>query len=222
MLEERLVTLKKELITYAGLVESMVEKSMAGLLKADREALKEVMDKDEPRANRFDLEMDEMCTSLIAQFQPRAKNLRVILMVLKMSSDLERMGDHAVNIAESGAFLIERPSVKPLVDLPEMGKLTILMLRDSINSFINEDAVLAKSVCERDNTVDALRTKIVTELSVLMGRDPSAVERSLHLLRISGNLERIADLSTNICEDVLFMVQGRVIKHHAEEMQEGR
>jgi phosphate transport system protein len=219
MLEEKLVILKRELITYASLVESMVDKSLAGLQKKDASLFNEVLVKDEPAANQFDIELDEMCTNLIAQYQPRAKNLRIILMVLKMSNDLERMGDHAVNIVESGEFLITRPAVKPLIDIPKMGELTAAMLRDGINSFINEDGKLAKSVCERDNIIDGLKDKIHEELIAIMSRDPSSVERSLHLMRIADNLERIADLSTNICEDVLFMAEGRVIKHHHEEGQ---
>ena len=216
MLEEKLVALKKELIEYASLVESMVGKSINGLTGKNREMLLEVIEKDEPRANNYEIELDELCTNLIAQFQPRAKNLRVILMALKMSSDLERMGDHSVNIVESSIYLIERPAVKPLIDIPEMGRLTMKMLNDSINSFVNENASLAKTVCRSDSLVDDLKNKITGELSAIMSADPASIGRSLHLLRIAGNLERIADLSTNICEDVLFMVEGRVIKHHHE------
>jgi len=134
-----------------------------------------------------------------------------------MNNDLERMGDHAVNIAESSLFLIERPPVKPLIDIPNMAKVTMEMLRNSINSFINENAKLAKTVCERDYIVDGLRDQILRELITFMSSDPSTIERSIHLMRISSNLERIADLSTNICEDVIFMVEGRVIKHHKEK-----
>jgi phosphate transport system protein len=217
MLDEKLIVLKKQIIEYSGIVESMVEKSIKGLLEKDKNLLAEVIDKEEPNANRFDLEMDELCTSLIAQYQPKAKNLRIILMALKMSTDFERMADHAVNIAESGLFLIERPLVKPLVDIPKLGNLTVQMLKDGINSFLEEDTALAKSVCVRDSEADDLKDKITSELTDKMTEDPSTVKRALHLLRISGNLERIADLSTNICEEVLYMSQGRIIKHHAEE-----
>ena len=217
MLEEKLVNLKKELIEYAGLVESMVEKSVKGLLVRERTVLLEVIEKDEPKANACDIEMDELCANLIAQYQPKAKNLRLILMALKMSNDLERMGDHAVNIVESAMYLIERQQIKPLIDIPKMGDYSTKMLKDSINSFINEDGALAKSVCAMDDSVDGLKDKVLMELEALMKSDPAMIERSLHLLRISGNLERIADLSTNICEDVMYLVEGRVIKHHNEE-----
>jgi phosphate transport system protein len=220
MLEERMISLKKRLIEYASLVESMVNKSLAGLQNKDKTLLTEVLQNDEPLANNFDIELDATCTNLIAQYQPQARNLRILLMILRMSTDLERMGDHAVNIVESSLFLIERQPVKPLVDLPKMGEITRDMLKDGINSFINEDAPLAKTVCERDNLVDDLKDKINFDLMAIMSKDPATIERSLHLLRIAGNLERIADLSTNICEDVMYMVEGRVIKHHLYETQD--
>ena len=163
----------------------------------------------------MEIEIDEYCTTLIAQFEPKAKDLRVILMGSKMCNDLERMGDHAVNIAESVQFIIERPLVKPLLDIPRMAEITIKMLKDSTDAFINEDVGLARNVCERDNTVDDLKDQILRELITFMTSDTTTIERSLHLLRISGNLERIADLSTNICEGIIFTTKGKVIKHHA-------
>lgn len=219
MLEEKLIGLKKELIDYAMLVETMVAKSVSGLLKRDKTALLEVMEKEETKANAFEIEMDELCTNLIAQFQPKGKSLRMILMAMKMSNDLERMGDHAVNIVESALYLVDRPQVKPLIDIPIMGEYTTKMLKEGISAFINEDADKAKSVCMMDDRVDDLKDKILKELTELMSADPATIERSLHLLRISGNLERIADLSTNICEDVMYLVEGRVIKHHKDEEQ---
>ncbi|OGS17003.1 MAG: phosphate transport system regulatory protein PhoU [Elusimicrobia bacterium RIFOXYA2_FULL_50_26] len=217
MLAERLLSLKKQLVEYSGVIESMVGKSMKGLLLKNKAFLVEVIEQDEPKVNELEVEVDELCTNMIAQYQPRAKDLRMILMALKMNNDLERMGDHAVNIAESGLYLIERPQVKPFKDIPLMSEAVMSMLKDCIDAFVNGDAQLAKSVCERDNVVDDFKDKILAELVHIMNVDPSAIERSLHLLRISGNLERIADLSTNIGEEVMFMVEGRVIKHHHKE-----
>lgn len=217
MLPQKITAIKKQLIDYAALVERMIERSIEGLLRRENELLQQVMEKDEPRANNIEIELDELCTVLIAQFEPKAKDLRTILMILKMNNDLERMGDHAVNIAQSSLFLIQRPPVKPLIDIPNMARTSMEMLRDGINSFVNEDARLAKTVCEKDSIVDGLRDQILRELITFMSSDPSTIERSIHLMRISSNLERIADLSTNICEDVIFMVEGRVIKHHKEE-----
>jgi len=214
MLEERMLSLKREIVQYAGLVEAMIDKAINGLLQRRRDVLAEVIERDEPRANTLEIEMDNLCTALIAQYEPKARDLRTILMVLKMSSDFERMGDHAVNIAESGIYLMDHAPVKPYIDIPRMAEVTIGMLRDSITAFVNEDAVLAKSVCERDSIVDDLRIQILRELITYMASDATTIERALHLIRVSGNLERIADLATNACEDVIFMVEGRVIKHH--------
>ena len=144
MLEVKINDIKRELTIFATLVEHMIEKSIKGLLDKKRELLLEVLENDEPKANSLELELDELCTTLIAQFEPKAKDLRTILMIAKMSNDLERMGDHAVNIAESSLFLIERPLVKPMLDIPRMAELTTKMLRDSIDSFINEDTTLQR------------------------------------------------------------------------------
>jgi phosphate transport system protein len=217
MLEEKVALLKRELIEFASLVEGMIDKSVKGLLRRDRKALLEVVEQDEPRANKLEIDLDERCTTMIAQYQPKARDLRTILMILSMNTDLERIGDHAVNIAEDSLYLIERSVVKPLIDIPRMMEEVTAMVRDSIFSFINEDAQLAKAVCERDSVVDGLANQVLRELITYMSADPTTIERALHLLSISGNLERIADLSTNIGEDVIFIVEGLVIKHHCQE-----
>ena len=138
-----------------------------------------------------------------------------------MNSDLERIADHGVNIAEKALFLVERPPVKPLIDLPRMAEIALGMLKDSISSFINEDDRLAQEVLQRDNIVDAFTDQILRELITFMSSDPGTIERSLNLIMVSRNLERIADLATNIGEDVVFMVEGKVVKHtHQEEESE--
>lgn len=219
MLEEKIIELKKELIDFATLVENMIMKSVKGLIKRERAYLLEVIEKQEPEANNFEIRLDELCTHMIAQYQPMAKDLRTILMVYKMNSDIERMGDHAVNISESGLYLISKRPVKPLIDIPRMADETVKNVEDTIKSFINEDAGLAQSVCEHDSVIDALHNQIFRELVAFMTSESGTIERSLHLVRISSNLERIADLCTNICEDVIFMVEGRVIKHHIEDYE---
>ena len=215
MLEEtKLIQLKKELMEFATLIESMVDMSIQGLIERKSELLDEVIHREELKANAFEIDLDEKCVSIIAQHQPAGKSLRTILMVLHINSTLERIGDHAVTIAESGIFLIEKPSMKPLLDIPRMAHVVECMIKDSINSFINEAPDLASSVCERDNIVDSLRNQILRELITFMISDPTTIERALQLMKISSNLERIADLTTNICEDVIYMVRGQVIKHH--------
>ncbi|KPK62541.1 hypothetical protein AMJ83_10525 [candidate division WOR_3 bacterium SM23_42] len=217
LLDEKINTLKKTLIAYAELIQSMVEKSIKGLLEKNETLLKQVIEKDEPRANDYEIEIDEICTTLIVTLQPKAIDLRTILMIMKMNNDLERIGDHAVNISQSAFTLIDQPLVKPLIDIPRMADEAKHMINDAITSFINKDSHLAKTVCERDSVVDSLRNQIIRELITYMITDASTIERALHLLNISKNLERIADLSTNICEDVIFLVDARVIKHHHEE-----
>jgi len=217
MLAEKLTDLKKDLVEYAALIEVMVEDGIQGLLQKDADKLQNILTKYEPKANLKDIEMEERCITLIAQYQPKAKDLRTILMVLEINRDLERMGDHAVNIAQSALYLIERPNVKPLLDIPRMSEIVNGMLHDSINAFIQEDALLAKNVCERDDQVDELRGQILRELITYMSADVSTIERALHIIRISDNLERVADLTTNIGEEVIFMVEGRVLKHRQEE-----
>jgi phosphate transport system protein len=175
------------------------------------------MEKEEPRANDYDRELDEMCTTLIAQFEPLAKDLRTVIMILKMNKDLERMADHAVNISESSLFLITRPLLKSLNDIQIMAKTASTMLKDSIDAFVSEDVALAKSVCERDTTIDELGDKILEDLTDFIRDEHDGVKRALHLMRIAHNLERIGDLSTNICEEVVYIVEGKDIKHHAED-----
>jgi len=215
--EEKITGLKRELIEYATLVEGMIDKSIKGLVNKDRELLSEVIEKDEPHANDFEIKLDELCTVLIAQYQPKAKGLRTILMSLKINNNLERMGDHAVNIAESALYLIERPTII-MGDITRMAEITTTMLKDSIDSFVNEDAGLAKDVCERDDAVDNLRDLVTRELIKIMCAESESIEPALHVLGVARNLERIADLATNFGEDVIFMVEGKVIKHHREEL----
>lgn len=217
MFEQKIVELKKKILEYAGLVESMIEKSIKGLQTKDEGLLSEVLNVDEDKSNNYEIEIDELCTYIIVQYEPKAIDLRIVLMILKMNNDLERIGDHAVNIAQSAIFLIDKPLVKRLIDIPRMAQEAINMLKDSINSFINEDLVLAKEVCKRDDIVDGLKIQIFRELITYMTSDSKTIERSLALMRITNNLERVSDLSTNICEDVIFMVEGKIIKHHHKE-----
>jgi len=217
MLEEKMIGLRRELIECATHVEGMIDKSIAGLVRKESSLLREVIEKDEPKANETEILIEDLCTTMIAQYEPKAKDLRTILMTMKMNNDLERAGDHAVNIAESSLYIIERPAIKPLLDIPRMAEEAVGMLKDAIEAFIKEDALLAAMVCERDTIVDNLGQQILRELITFMSADPTTIERAMRLLNIARNLERIGDLSTNISEDVIFMVEGRVIKHHKDQ-----
>lgn len=218
MLNEQIYDLKEELVYFSSIVEQMVTNSVSGLLKNSETALKNIIAHEELRVNRIELELEDKCTTLIAQFEPKAKNLRSILMILKMINDFERMGDLAVNISESGLFLLKNNLIlKHLPQLRDLQKKTTEMFKDSVLAFINEDTGLAVKVCESDNSVDNLRDEILKSCIATMKSDPSKIEDYIHFIRITRTLERIADLSTNIAEDVMYMVEGKVIKHHKAE-----
>jgi phosphate transport system protein len=209
--------LKARLAGYGQFVQGMIEKSRRALVSREAGLPREIIDSDEPRANSTEIELEAECTSLIARHQPMARDLRTILMVMGITNDLERIADHAVNIAEAVAEHINGTSLQPHDAVLRMFEETISMVDGAIRSFITEDAGLGQMVCESDNTVDELATSILEGLSATMTSRPATVSENLALLKIAGNLERIADLSTNIGEDVIYMTEGRVIKHHQEE-----
>lgn len=211
--------LKARLVGYGQFVQGMIEKSRQALISRRAQLPREIIDSDEPRANATEIELEAECTSLIARHQPMARDLRTILMVMGITNDLERIADHAVNIAEAVSEHINGTSLQPDDSVLRMFKETISMVDGAIRSFINEDAALGQRVCASDNTVDELATSILEGLSASMTRTPSSVSENLALLKIAGNLERIADLSTNIGEDVIYMTEGRVIKHHQGEQR---
>ena len=209
--------LRSRVTTYARLVEDMIEQCRTSLLDRTTEALNDIVQKKEPRANELEMELEEECTVLIAQHQPMAKELRTILMVLRITNDLERMADHAVNIAEAALECIGLSAARPEGELLRLFDEAILMVDCAVRSFIGASAELGQQVCESDSTVDQLATDILETMSTSMTKDPFTIEQSLCVLKIAANLERIADLSTNIGEDVIYMTEGRVIKHHRGE-----
>ncbi len=213
MLDEKILNLKKRLITYSNHVEIMLEKSISGLLERNEEKLKEVFEDLEPAANKYELEFDENCINAIAKYQPVSKNLRILISIIKISNDLERVADHAVNIARQGLHLIIKPQVKELIDIPKMTQIVREMMKDAIESFVDENVELAEKICKQDDIVDELNITIKKDLAVLMKSDPNVINRSLRLILISINLERIADLTTNICEGVIYLAKGINIKH---------
>ncbi len=202
----------------ASLVEKMVSMAFQGLNSDTRESFDDVQI-FEKRVNQLEIEIENKCTSTIALHQPEAKDLRTILMIYKINNDLERLGDQAVNIAESVINLSFNPVLKQLPELKEMKISTLQMLKESLDAFTNENTDLAKKVCEDDNIVDDFNRSIATHLIVLMKENPQHIEEYLHLLRIAKNLERIADLSTNIAENTTYLVRGKVIKHNYDNPQ---
>jgi phosphate transport system protein len=179
--------------------------------------LKEVAH-DEGQVNDLHIDVDDRCLKLIALHQPTAADLRFIIAALKINSDLERIGDQAVNISQTAARLLEVPQLeRKLLDLPRMADMAQSMLKDSLDAFVKKDVELARSVLERDDAEDQLKSESFHELMRIMQSDASTIERALSLILIARNLERIADHATNIAEDVIFMVHGKDIRHHAED-----
>jgi len=217
VLAEEVTSLKQKLIEYASHVDKMIDKSISGLLDKDEKRLCHVAEVDEPKANNLEVEIEELCTAIIAKFQPTAKDLRTIMMIARMNKDLERMADLAVDITDSAAYLIERPAVKPLIDIPFMAQITTQMVKDCIDSFIKEDKDLAVSVCAREPVIEELKDQINRELLTHMVSNPATIDRAFQIIRIANSLERIADLSTNICEDVIYIVEGTIIKNLQNE-----
>lgn len=213
MLESRMKQLKEKLLFMASLVEKMIENSIESLVERDEQIAKRVIDEEEPKVNKLEIDIDDMCIEMLALYQPEASDLRAVTMVMRINNDLERLGDHAVNISEKSLKLIVKPQVKPLLDIPRMAEMAVEMVRDSLNSFANSDTNLAMDVRTRDETIDNLRDQIVRELVTYMISQPSTLERALELILVARELERIADLATNIAEDVIFMVEGKSVKH---------
>jgi phosphate transport system protein len=213
---EELEELRKELLTMAGLVELAVHQSVLSLTQRDQDRAQQVL-VSEARINQLEIRIDELATRLLALHQPMARDLRFLTAAIKINNDLERMGDLAVNIVERSLSLISQPPVKPMIDIPRMAQLAESMVRNSLDSFVKSDAELARSVLVSDDAVDNLRDSITKELIGFMEQDPSTVSRALDLILVARNLERIADHATNIAEDVLFLIQGVDVRHHAEE-----
>jgi phosphate transport system protein len=214
--------LKSRVLAYGRFVEDMIRKSRIAFAEQSWDTLASLIATDEPRANESEMNLEEECTALIAQRQPMARDLRTILMILRMTTDLERIADHGVNIAEAIRDGLAEGHLAPDPTVLAIFDATLAMLDCSLRAFGGEDPRLGQRVCESDETVDALATALLERLSASMGGESPEVPRNLALLRIAGNLERVADLSTNIGEDVIYMTEGRVIKHHREDKEPPR
>lgn len=215
--QEELETLKERLLTMGGLAEEGVHSAIEALTRRDGRAMERVLVGDEP-INRLHIEVDRRAFQLLALYQPMAIDLRVIVSALKINTDLERVGDLAVNIAEASQRYIEHPPVKKLIDIPRMADIAQVMLRDALDAYVRRDVDLAQRVLDRDDELDTLKTQIFRELLTYMLQNPSTIEPSLDLILVSRHLERIGDHATNIAEDVIFMVSARDVRHHKNEV----
>jgi phosphate transport system protein len=214
--DQDLQALKEELLEMGGRAEAIVQKSVEALKRRDRQLAEEVF-VDDKAIDRLEIDVDERCVSLLALRQPMAVDLRFITAALKICNDLERVGDHAVNIAESAQRLSEEPPLKPLVDIPRMADLAAGMLREALDAFVARDPATARRLVRRDDEVDDLNRQVFRELITFMIEDPRTITRAMDLILVARNLERVADLATNIAEEVVFIAEARIIKHHAEE-----
>jgi phosphate transport system protein len=219
--DKELSLLKEKLLTMASLAESMIHKAVKSLMERDQ-GLSEQVNAEEKKLNLLEIEIDDLCLKLLALKQPMAKDLRLITSAMRIDSELERIGDMAVNITQAVSVLIKQPQLKPYIDIPRMADLAQKVVKDSLDSFIKQDVKLARSVLTRDDEIDALKDQIFRELLTFMISDPSSIQRALELILISRHLERIGDHATNIAENVIYLVQGKDIRHHIEEVEPRR
>lgn len=214
--EEDLQVLKQRLLNMGALVEERVHQAIVSLIERRHELAESVRDGDK-EVNDLQIEIDDRCLKLLALQQPMATDLRLITAAMKINSDLERIGDQAVNVAENVIRILPHPPLKPIFELPRMADSAEKMTRDSLDAFVRRDVDLARTVLKRDDEVDRLKDHVFRVLLTYMMADPGTIERALGLILISRNLERIADHATNIAEDVIFLVEARDVRHHHEE-----
>jgi phosphate transport system protein len=214
--DDELEHLKEKLLKMGGLVETMVERSVASLVDRDSEIAEATIASD-AKVDGLEVEINEECIRLLALHQPTAVDLRFLTTAMKIITDLERMADQAVNVCQRAVELNEEPQLKPYIDIPIMAQLAQKMLRDSLDAFVRRDVQLAREVIPADNKVDALKNQVFRELLTFMMEDPRTIPRATRLILVSRHLERIADHATNIAEMVVFLVEGRDIRHVPRE-----
>jgi phosphate transport system protein len=214
--QEELQQLKTRLLEMGGLAEDRVRSAVQALVERDAAHVDRVLAGDGP-INQLHIEIDSRCFKLLALHQPMAVDLRAIVSAVKINTDLERVGDLAINIAEAVKRYMRHLPVKELIDIPRMADIAQRMLRDALDAYVRRDVVLAQAVLDQDDALDALKTQVFRELLTFMLQDPSTIEPALDLVLISRHLERIGDHATNVAEDVIFMVSARDVRHHAAE-----
>jgi phosphate transport system protein len=209
---EELETLKQTLLAMGGLVEDQIRRVLRALVERDSDLAQEVIDRDR-EVNAYDVEVDEKCVELLALHQPTAGDLRFLTTAMKIVTDLERIGDQAVNIGQRVLELNREPQLKPYIDLPRMAERAQRMVKESLDAFVARDTELARQVCGEDDAVDALKEQVFRELLTFMMEDPKTIPRAIRLILISRFLERVADHATNIAEMVIYMVESKMVRH---------
>ena len=213
---EELAELNQRLLVMGDLAEERLRAAMQALLERDRVLMASVVQGDEA-INRLHLEIDDRCFKLLALHQPMAVDLRMIVAAVKINSDLERVGDLAVNVAEASERYVEHAPVKPLIDIPRMGSMAQRMLDEALKAFVSRDVELAQAVLTQDDVLDGLKDQIFRELLTYMLGDTRKIEPGIDLILISRHLERVGDHATNIAEDVIFIVEARDVRHHGTD-----
>jgi phosphate transport system protein len=214
--QDELEQLKTRLLEMGGIAEEQVRTAVKGLVDRDHALIDQVLVGDDP-LNSLHIEIDSRCFTLLALYQPMAADLRTIVAAVKINTDLERVGDLAVNIAEAARRYVAHAPVKKLIDIPRMASIAQTMLRDALDAFVRRDTELAQQVLNEDDRLDSLKTQIFRELLTYMLQDPGTIEPALDLILISRHLERIGDHATNVAEDVIFIVSAKDVRHHARE-----
>jgi len=210
---EEYAQLKERLLAMGGLAEERLRLALRSLVERDGDLVEQVLRGDEP-LNQLHIEIDDRVFKLLALRQPVAVDLRAIVSAVKINTDLERVGDLAVNIGEAARRYLQHPPVKELIDLPRMGEIAQRMLRNALDAYVRRDVELARQVLDEDDTLDALKSQVFRDLLAYMLRDQDTIEPSLDLILVSRHLERVGDHATNIAEDVIFIVSARDIRHH--------
>jgi phosphate transport system protein len=210
--DEELKALKEKILRMGGMVEEQIANAIKALVERDSDLARSVIEKDH-RVNALDVEVDEDCLRLIALHQPMAGDLRFITTAMKISTELERMSDLAENISERVIELKEEPQLKPYIDIPRMAEHAQRMVKESLDAFVNRNSELARKVCRDDDFIDDLNRQIFRELLSFMIEDPETTTRAIRITFVSKNLERIADHATNVAELVVYMVEGKIIRH---------
>ena len=210
--DEELAELRARLLTLGGKVESEIAESVRALAERDSKLAEQVLNADR-EVNRLEIEIDERCRRLLVLRQPAASDLRFITTAMKIVTDLERIGDQAVNIAQRALELNREPQLKPYIDLPRMADRAQRMVKESLDAFVAGDTALARQVCAADAEVDALKEQIFRELLTYMMEDPRTVSRAIRVILISRFMERVADHATNIAEMVIYLVEGKMVRH---------
>ena len=209
---EELDGLKQTLLAMGALVEDQIRRVMRALVERDDVLARDVIERDH-EVNAYDVEIDEKCVELLALHQPAAGDLRFITTTMKIVTDLERIGDQAVNIAQRTLELNQEPQLKPYIDLPRRADKSQRMVKDSLDAFVARDTTLAREVCARDNEVDAIKEQVFRELLTYMMADAKTIPRAIRLILVSRFLERVADHATNIAEMVIYMVESKMVRH---------